>query len=145
MRRQLFLIGILYGLFFFLMGASVTYLYTRKVADATTQIKDLMSVNKIKADEAIHIFLKKNKIKMTNIQKRDLFLDIMLHIPLTEGVFSSVVQMIESELSPEMRKSMMKILKMRMRQQQDLYYALKLGCGPEYFSVIKSLECLDKE
>ena len=121
------------------------YLHTRKAPDATAQIRDLMSINKIAADEAIHIFLKKNRIKMTDIQKRDFFLDIMLHVPLTEGVFSSVIQMVESELSPEMCKSMMKILNTRMRQQQCLYYSLNLGCGPEYFSVIKSLECLDNE
>lgn len=100
--------------------------------------------NKIEVDEAVHIFLERNKAKMTDIQKGDLLLDIMRNFILTEGVFSSIIKIIEDESSPEMHSYIMRNIKTQMQQQQRLYYYLKLGDGSEYFTIIKNFELLDK-
>ena len=144
MKKRLLLIRVLYGLFFFLMVVCAMYLYTRETAGAIIQIRSLMYKNKIEVDEAVHIFLERNKTKMTDIQKRNLFLDIMHNFTLTEGVFSSIIKMTEDELSPEIRSCIMRNVKAQMQQQQRLYYCLKLGYGSEYFTVIKDLEHIDK-
>lgn len=145
MRKRLFLIRrLLYGVFFFLIGLCAMYLHTRKTPEPITQIRNLMYKNKIEVDEAVHIFLERNKAKMTDIQKGDLLLDIMRNFILTEGVFSSIIKIIEDELSPEMHSYIIRNIKIQMQQQQRLYYYLKLGDGSEYFTIIKNLELLDK-
>ena len=100
------------------------YLYTRETAGAIIQIRSLMYKNKIEVDEAVHIFLERNKTKMTDIQKRNLFLDIMHNFTLTEGVFSSIIKMSEDELSPEIRSCISSNVKAQMHQQQRLDYCL---------------------
>lgn len=52
--------------------------------------------------------------------------------------------MAEDELSSEMLTCMIGKLRTRMQQQQRFYYSLKLGHGPEYFTVIRELEFIDK-
>ena len=55
-----------------------------------------------------------------------------------------MVEMAEDELSSEELTSMIGKLRTRMQQLQHFYYSLKLGNGPEYFTVIKELEFIDR-
>ena len=82
---------------------------------------------------------------MTEIQKRDLFLNIMRNFSLSEGVFSSFIQLTEDELSPEARDYLKEKTRMYMLQQQRLYYYFKIGHSPEYFTVINDLELIDRK
>ena len=107
------------------------------------QIQKQVLKNEIEVDEAIYIYLKNNS-DLTDSHKRDLFLDVINNFTLSEGVFSSIIKMVEDELSSGMLTCMIGQLKTRMQQQQRFYYSLKLGHGPEYFTVIKELEFIDQ-
>lgn len=142
MKKRL-LIKLFYTVFFFLAGMGIMYLYTQKQPEPMVQIQELMSKNKVEADEAIYIYLKNNP-DLTDSQKGDLFLDVINNFTLSEGVFSSIIKMADDELSSEMFTCMIGKLRTRMQQQQRFYYSLKLGHGPEFFTVIRELEFIDQ-
>ena len=142
MKKRL-LIKLFYTVFFFLAGMGIMYLYTQKQPEPMVQIQELMSKNKVEADEAIYIYLKNNP-DLTDRKKGDLFLDVINNFTLSEGVFSSIIKMADDELSSEMFTCMIGKLRTRMQQQQRFYYSLKLGHGPEFFTVIKELEFIDQ-
>lgn len=130
----------------FLLGAGAMYLCTSTKKDAVTKIQESMTADKIDVDAALYRYLKENKTQMDDVQKKNLFLSVMHNFPLREGVFSSVLETVFDELSPQMRISLMETLKMEMKQTQQLYYCLKLvGTSPEYFAVIDKLEQIDKD
>ena len=141
--KKRFLIKLSHTVFFLLVSMGIMYLYTQKHLGPMVQIQELMSKNKIEADEAIYIYLKNNP-DLTDSQKRELFLDVINNFTLSEGVFSSIIKMAEDELSSEMLSCMIGKLRTRMQQQQRFYYSLKLGHGPEFFTVIKELEFIDQ-
>ena len=140
MKKRL-LIKLFYTVFFFLAGMGIMYLYTQKQPEPMVQIQELMSKNKVEADEAIYL---KNNPDLTDSQKGDLFLDVINNFTLSEGVFSSIIKMADDELSSEMFTCMIGKLRTRMQQQQRFYYSLKLGHGPEFFTVIRELEFIDQ-
>ena len=141
--KKRFFIKLFHTIFFILVGMGIMYLYMQKQTDPMDQIQKLMSQNDVDPDEAIYIYLKKNP-DLTDSQKGDLFLNAINNFTLSEGVFSSMVEMAEDELSSEELTSMIGKLRTRMQQLQHFYYSLKLGNGPEYFTVIKELEFIDK-
>ena len=55
MKKRL-LIKLFYTVFFFLAGMGIMYLYTQKQPEPMVQIQELMSKNKVEADEAIYIY-----------------------------------------------------------------------------------------
>lgn len=131
--------------FSFTLGLGVMCLCTYTKKDPLTRIRESMITNKIDVDAALCRYLRENKDLMDDIQKKILFLDVMRSFPLREGVFSSVVETVFSELSPQMRNSLMETLKMEMKQEQQLYYCFKLGgTSPEYFALIDKLEKIDE-
>ena len=134
-----YMIKLFHTIFFILVGMGIMYLYMQKQTDPMDQIQKLMSQNDVDPDEAIYIYLKKNP-DLRDSQKEDLFLNAINNFTLSEGVFSSMVEMAEDELSSEELTSMIGKLRTRMQQLQHFYYSLKLGNGPEYFTVIKELE-----
>ena len=141
--KKRFFIKLFHTIFFILVGMGIMYLYMQKQTDPMDQIQKLMSQNDVDPDEAIYIYLKKNP-DLTDSQKGDLFLNAINNFTLSEGVFSSMVEMAEDELSSEELTGMIGKLRTRMQQLQHFYYSLKLGNGPEYFTVIKELEFIDK-
>ncbi len=141
--KKRFFIKLFHTIFFILVGMGIMYLYMQKQTDPMDQIQKLMSQNDVDPDNAIYIYLKKNP-DLTDSQKGDLFLNAINNFTLSEGVFSSMVEMAEDELSSEELTSMIGKLRTRMQQLQHFYYSLKLGNGPEYFTVIKELEFIDK-
>ena len=60
MKKRL-LIKLFYTVFFFLAGMGIMYLYTQKQPEPMVQIQELMSKNKVEADEAIYIYLKNKR------------------------------------------------------------------------------------
>ena len=96
--KKRFFIKLFHTIFFILVGMGIMYLYMQKQTDPMDQIQKLMSQNDVDPDEAICIYLKKNP-DLTDSQKGDLFLNAINNFTLSEGVFSSMVEMAEINIS----------------------------------------------
>ena len=119
--KKRFFIKLFHTIFFILVGMGIMYLYMQKQTDPMDQIQKLMSQNDVDPDEAIYIYLKKNP-DLTDSQKGDLFLNVINNFTLSEGVFSSMVEMAEDELSSDK----VKVGKTRMEKNRE--FSCFLAC-----------------